>query len=281
MSHEIRVSPRTGFCFGVSRAIDTLTRAAAQYGGVQTLGAIVHNHQVTEKMVHLGVTVSSNLEEMTGPVVAIGSHGVTPEVETDMRGRFHTVIDTTCPFVKRAQKAAANLAGNGFSVVVYGEADHTEVKGILGYARGKGMAAMEQVSLSDDERRKVGVISQTTQIPERFTEFSKNLLETCMGQDVEMRFIDTICHDMVERQRLAFELAQSVDLMLVVGSGISANTNHLVELCRTVTESWLVEDAKAIDPDSLAPFRCLGVASGASTSNETVGEVVEKLRRLA
>jgi 4-hydroxy-3-methylbut-2-en-1-yl diphosphate reductase len=280
MAHEIRVSPRTGFCFGVSRAIDTLTEAAAQHGSVQTLGAIVHNRQVTEKMAHLGVTIASKLDEMTGPAVAIGSHGVTPEVEAAMKARFRTIIDTTCPFVRRAQKAAANLAGNGFSVVVYGEAEHTEVKGILGYADGKGTAALELQSLPDIGSRKIGVISQTTQIPERFTEFSKHLLEARMGQDVEMRFIDTICHDMVERQRLAIELARSVDLMIVVGSRISANTNHLVDLCRTVTESWLVEDATALDPGSLARFKCLGVASGASTSNETVGEVVEKLKHL-
>ncbi len=280
---QVETTAKTGFCFGVKRAIDILSRAAAERGRVETLGAIVHNRQVTEKMSALGIAVAPRLQDIVGKVAAIGSHGVSPEVEAEMRSRFDVLIDTTCPFVHRAQSSAGKLASAGFTVVVYGEADHAEVKGILGYAKGKGIATMDTRFLDAMAKlpRKVGVLSQTTQIRSGFVSFGKELVGSLLDKDAELRFVDTICHDMNDRQDAALELARRVELMLVVGSKTSANTNHLVALCSTATRSLLVETADDLAGVAFDGLDRIGVTSGASTSDETVEAVVAALRALS
>ncbi len=279
---QIEKAARTGFCFGVKRAIDILTRAAAQHGGVETLGAIVHNRQVTDRLAGGGIRVAPTIDAFQGEVAAIGSHGVAPEVEAEMNARFRVLVDTTCPFVHRAQSAAGRLAGAGFTVIIYGEVEHPEVKGILGHARGKGIATMDTEFLADlrPPPHKVGILSQTTQIPAYFVEFGRQVIGSLLDKDVELRFIDTICHDMRDRQEAAMRLARQVDLMIVVGSKTSANTNHLVDLCRTATESRLIETADALPGLTFAGFQRIGVTSGASTADETVDAVVARLEEL-
>jgi 4-hydroxy-3-methylbut-2-enyl diphosphate reductase len=279
---QIETAAKTGFCFGVKRAIDILAKAAAEHGHVETLGAIVHNRQVTERMSAIGVTVAPRLQDIVGKVAAIGSHGVSPEVEAEMRSRFDVLIDTTCPFVHRAQSSAGKLASAGFTVIVYGEADHAEVKGILGYAQGKGIATMDTLFLNGlaNLPRKVGVLSQTTQIRSGFVSFGKEIVGSLLDKDAELQFIDTICHDMNDRQDAALELARRVELMLVVGSKTSANTNHLVALCSTATRSLLVETPADLKGVRFEGVDRIGVTSGASTSDETVEAVVAALRAL-
>ncbi len=279
---RVETTAKTGFCFGVKRAIDILARAAAEHGHVEALGAIVHNKQVTERMSALGITVAPGLQDMVGKVAAIGSHGVSPEVQAEMQSRFDVLIDTTCPFVHRAQSSASKLASAGFTVVVYGEADHAEVKGILGYARGKGIATMDTQFLNGMAKppRKVGVLSQTTQIRSGFVSFGKDMVGSLLDKDAELRFIDTICHDMNDRQDAALELARRVELMLIVGSKTSANTNHLVALCSTATRSLLVETAADLEGVRFEGVDQVGVTSGASTSDETVEAVVARLKAL-
>src|SRR5512139_3817412 len=169
MPFEI-VRAKTGFCFGVKRAIDMISKAAAERGQVETLAPIVHNQQVMDRLAGLGVRVATSLDDVRGGAVAIGSHGVTPEVEAEIRRRFADVIDTTCHSVHRAQLAARRFAEDVLFVIVYGEADHPEVRGILGYAGNKGIATLDVAALTSLPKR-LGVLSQTTQIPERFNRF--------------------------------------------------------------------------------------------------------------
>ena len=278
MPFEI-VRAKTGFCFGVKRAIDMISKAAAERGQVETLAPIVHNQQVMDRLDSLGVRVAASLDDVRGGTVAIGSHGVAPEVEAEMRRRFADVIDTTCHSVHRAQLAARRFAEDGLYVIVYGEADHPEVRGILGYAGNKGIATLDVASLTNLPKR-LGVLSQTTQIPERFQRFAAALIDSALTRGAEIRFIDTICHDIPDRQKAALEVARKVDLMLVVGSRTSANTNHLVDLCATATRTLLVETADQIDPAALKGVRRIGLTAGASTAPETIEEVAERLKSL-
>jgi 4-hydroxy-3-methylbut-2-enyl diphosphate reductase len=283
MKFEIEKASRTGFCFGVKRAIETLTKSAAGYGGVEVLGAIVHNQQVTERLASAGIKVAPSIDDIKGNIATIGSHGVSPQVESMMKGRFQVLIDTTCPFVRRAQTTARQLNSDGFMVIIYGEKEHPEVRGILGYADDKGIATMDTGFLASPQRlpRKIGVLSQTTQVPARFVEFSQQIVGSLLDKDVELRFADTICHDIRERQQSALEVAHRVDLMLVVGSHTSANSNHLAELCATVTQSHLVETAGGIDRSWLKGCQRIGVTSGSSTAEETVDDVVARLKELS
>jgi len=272
-----------GFCFGVRRAIDILERVARERGGVETLGAVVHNQQVLQRLAEIGVRLARGVDDIRGDTVAIGAHGVNPQLEEELRARHINIINTTCPFVHRAQIAARRLAKSGFFVIIFGDAEHAEVRGVLGWANGRGVAALDErfIATLDHLPRRLGILSQTTQIPARFTEFVKRLIDSALVKDSELRVIDTICHDIRQRQAAALKLANRVDLMLVIGGHTSANTNRLAELCSMATKTYLVETAEEIQPSWFQGQSHIGVTGGASTAEETINEVVMRLEALA
>jgi len=276
----IEKADKIGFCFGVKRAIDILEKVARERGSVETLGAVVHNRQVLQKLAELGVSVAKNVEEIRGDVVVTSSHGISPQMEEEIRARHIEIISTTCPFVLRAQVAARRLAEAGFLVVIFGDAEHPEVRGILGWTKGKGIAALDDKFVASLEQipRRIGILSQTTQVPTQFTAFINKLIDTAFIRDSEMRLIDTICHDIRERQAAAIELAGQMDMMLVVGGHQSANTNRLAELCSQITKTHLVETAAEIQTSWLEGKRHIGVTAGASTDEQTVNEVLKSLK---
>jgi 4-hydroxy-3-methylbut-2-enyl diphosphate reductase len=280
---KIEKTKEIGFCFGVKRAVDILERVCAERGGVETLGEVVHNQQVLERLAGIGVRVARDIDDIKGKAVAISSHGVAPVIEEKIRARKIDIVDTTCPFVHRLQTAARRLARDGFLVVIYGDADHTEVRGVLGWAEGKGLATLDEKDVFKLEPlpRRIGVLSQTTQIATDFVQFVKRLIDGAFTRDSELRVIDTICHDIRKRQAQALELAGKVDLMLVIGGKGSANTNRLAELCSAVTQTHLVETADDIKPEWFRGKKNVGVTSGASTAEATIDEVLARLKTLA
>jgi 4-hydroxy-3-methylbut-2-enyl diphosphate reductase len=278
---RIEKAGRTGFCFGVKRAIDILEKVARERGEVETLGAVVHNQQVLQKLSGIGVSVVRDAGDIRGDTIVTSSHGVSPELEESLRARNINVISTTCHDVRRAQAAAAGLAESGFFVIVFGDAAHPEVKGILGWAKGKGLATTDEkdVAALGPLPRRLGILSQTTEVPSHFAGFVKKIIDLALKKNSEIRIIDTICHDLRERQAAALELAHRADLMLVVGGRSSANTNRIAELCAGVTETHLIETADEIDPAWLKGKQHIGVTSGASTDERTVAEVMHRLEQ--
>ncbi len=283
MTLRIEKAAGIGFCFGVRRAIDILEKVARERGGVETLGAVVHNQQVLQRLAERGVRLAQGVDDIQGDTVAIGTHGVSPQLEDALRARHINIINATCPFVHRAQIAARRLAKSGFFVIIYGDANHTEVKGVLGWTNGKGVAALDEkfIAALDHLPRRLGILSQTTQIPAGFTEFVKKLINFALVKDSELRIIDTICHDIRERQEAAFKLANQVDLMLVIGGHNSANTKRLTELCSTMAETYSVETAEEIQSAWFQGKPHIGITAGASTAEETINEVVTRLKALA
>lgn len=285
MALTIKKAAGIGFCSGVRRAINILEKVARERGGVETLGAVVHNQQVLQRLAEIGVKVANSVDDIQGDTVAIGSHGVSPQIEEKIRARHINIINTTCPFVRRAQAAARRLAESGFFIIIYGDSDHPEVKGILGWAKGEGVATLDDRFIASRWQhnlpRRLGVLSQTTQVPAHFTEFVKKLIDSAFVKDSELRVIDTICHDIRRRQAAAVKLASKVDLMFVVGGHDSANTNRLVELCSTVTKTHLIETAEEIQPSWFQGRSHIGVTAGASTAEQTIDEVLLKLKTLA
>jgi 4-hydroxy-3-methylbut-2-enyl diphosphate reductase len=266
----------------VRRAINLLEKVARERGGVETLGAVVHNQQVLQKLAEIGVSVVNNIEDIKGNIIVTSSHGVSPDLEDKIRAHHNEVISTTCHDVRRAQAAAEKLAESGFFVIVYGDADHPEVKGILGWAKGQRLATTDEkdVAALDPLPRKLGILSQTTEVPAHFAEFVKKIIDLALTKNSEIRIIDTICHDLRERQAAALELAHRADLMLVVGGHSSANTNRIAELCAKVTETHLIETAADIQPAWLKGKKHIGVTSGASTAEDTVDEVMKRLEEM-
>ena len=277
---QVLKAKEMGFCPGVKRAIEMARKAAAEHGQLQSLGALVHNRWVVSRLAEQGVGVTPSLAEVTASTVLISSHGVGPGAIEEMRSRNLNIVDTTCPFVRKAQTAAEELAKAGFMVVVYGDAAHPEIQGVLGWARGSGVATLDVAAL-DRLPRKVGVLSQTTQSPAGFAAFTAGLLAAGLERTTEFRIFNTICNATQKRQAAALELARKVDIMIVVGGRDSANTRRLAEVCASAgVETHHVESAEELAPAWFSHKSKAGITAGASTSDDIIEAVARGIQSL-
>ncbi len=278
---EILLAKDMGFCWGVRRAIDMMEKATAERGEIVSLGPIVHNPQVVRELEDKGVRASDKPSHDNSLPVAITAHGAGPEVIQEARARGAEVIDTTCPIVTRSQRWAKKMAEAGFTVVVFGDASHREVKGVLGWAGPHGLALADGDPIPDDLPSRLAVISQTTQSPERFAEFVARLMRKHVDSISEMRVINTLCDVTSSQQAAASELAEEVDLMIVIGGHNSANTKHLLEVCREEAASaYHVESPAEVKAEWLKGCKRVGITAGASTPDSTVEAVVRRIQRL-
>jgi len=279
---QLLTASNMGFCQGVRRAVERVMDVARHETGVETLGALVHNRQVQSRLERSGVRAVESIDAITGETVVISAHGVSPAVVDAIRTRGVNIIDTTCGYVSRAQQAALKLHQAGFYVIVFGDASHVEVKGILGWVGGEGIAtvSVEELTAAAALPAKLGVVSQTTQIPSRFASFVADLINSDLFRDAELRIVDTICHDSRKRQMETLEMARQCDLVFVIGGRHSANTRHLKEMCAAVTDTQLIETADEIDTSILEGKHKVGVTAGASTDDETIQQVIDRLAHL-
>ena len=302
---EIERARELGLCFGVRRAIRMLREAADKYGSIETLGPVAHNQQLVQGLAEAGIKPVEEVEQVQGKIVAITTHGVSPAVLSEIETRCIHIINTTCPIVRQAQNAARELAEAEFDVVIFGEAEHPEVKGLLGWAEGRGIAALDVkqfvalfLSLQEkrDNRHSLGIISQTTQSQSAFFQFVTRLIATLpsvtanqspecsqelMRQSIkEVRVVNTLCQATQRRLEAAIELAQRSQLMIVVGGYDSANTKRLNEACLPIVETHLVEGVSEVDNSWLVGEQHIGITAGASTPDEIIEEVVVKLKPL-
>ena len=281
MNIEIEKAREHGFCFGVRRAIKLVEKAHREYGEVVTLGPIVHNQQVVDRLAGMGIEVVRDFSQMKGRAVAITAHGAPPGLLDEIALSGSTVIDTTCPIVRSAQKAAKKLAESGYKVIIFGERDHPEVKGLLGWAGANAVATMdsEQVARMDLNRR-AGILSQTTQNKNKFLDFINQVYTAVLHNVRELRVVNTICDETEKRQDAALELAGKSDIVLVVGGRNSANTKRLAEICSTLVETHLIETDIEIEANWLQDKKHIGVAAGTSTPDKSINEVIDKVRSL-
>lgn len=275
-----------GFCMGVRRAVDMMEDAAGEMGPLASLGSTVHNRQVVDRLRGRGVDVIATLDEIDARPVAITAHGVGPQVLRDLDARGARIVDTTCPIVTRAQQWAKKLADEGFGVVMFGDPEHKEVRGVIGWAEGKILAIKSvdelDAPLPDWMPSRVGVLSQTTETEGHFAQFVQKLLTVHMDRISELRVINTLCNATTSQQAATEELANSVDLMIVVGGRESANTRHLAEVAREQhVQTYHIESANEIDPRWIVGRDKIGVAAGASTPDSVIDAVVDTLYALS
>ena len=278
---EILLAKDMGFCWGVRRAIDIMEKAADEKGEIISLGPIVHNPQVVRELEGRGVRTAGDLSDGDSLPVAITAHGVGPEVLEDARSRGNEVIDTTCPIVTRSQRWAKKMAEAGFTLVIFGDPNHREVKGVLAWAGANAIAIQDGDPLPAELPSRLAVISQTTQSPERFAGFVSQLMQEHVGRISELRVINTLCDVTSSQQAAARELAQEVDLVLVVGGRSSANTRHLLDVCKEEgSVAYHVEGPDELKAEWLKGCKSVGVTAGASTPDSAVEAVVRQVQRL-
>ncbi|MDD3652791.1 MAG: bifunctional 4-hydroxy-3-methylbut-2-enyl diphosphate reductase/30S ribosomal protein S1 [Desulfotomaculaceae bacterium] len=274
---EVCVAKKAGFCFGVNRAIE-LTRAAVleRAGPVYTIGPLIHNSQVMACLSKLGVKEVTDLAEAEdGGNLVIRSHGVGPEIVEAAEARGLKIVDATCPFVRKAQVLARDLTAGGFQVVVFGDKDHPEVRGIKSWSGNKAIIVSSPAEAGlIDKSKKIGLMVQTTQSPTSF----KAIIEAIERTGAEFKIFNTICNATVERQQAALDLARQVEVMIVAGGANSANTRKLAGVCRASgTTTYHVETASDLDPAWFGGVKVAGLTAGASTPDWIIEEVKRRM----
>jgi len=279
---KIAKAEKLGLCFGVRRAIKLLKEAANKYGEIETLGPLAHNRLLVEALANLGIKPINNLAQAQGKTLAITTHGTSPVMLCEIKSRHIDIIDTTCPIVRKAQNTAKELAEAGFDVIIFGDTEHSEVKGLLGWTGDKGIAALnvKQIEKMGKLPSRVGIISQTTQTRSAFIEFARQLMDVVEPKIEEIHVVNTLCKVTQGQQEAAIRLARRSQLMLVIGGSNSANARHLVEICSPLVETHMVETAEEIDNSWLVGKHHIGITAGASTPDEAVEELIAKLRSL-
>lgn len=278
---EIIRAHSMGFCFGVRDAIEFVRELGQAGTPVYTLGAIVHNPQVAEELEKIHVHVVDSLDDAPpNSLVAITAHGAPPNLQEDAQNRGLKVIDTTCPLVTRIQKTAFDLVQQRYSVLVYGDAQHKEVKGIVGWSGGKAKVIVSMADLEGWEpTRRVALISQSTSNVEKFIALARDLVGAMVARGVEVRVINTICRPTKDRQRAVRELASEVDVVIAVGGWASANTRKLVQAAREEgAEAYQIATPEELEPDWFAAVRRVGLTAGASTPDAVIDQVEERIR---
>ena len=276
-------SPR-GFCAGVDRAIEIVELALEVYGPpVYVRHEIVHNRHVVESLRAKGAVFVDDLGDVpAGCRLVFSAHGVAPAVRAEARDRDLRTIDATCPLVTKVHVEALRFARDGFEIVLVGHRGHVEVEGTLGHAPER-MHLVETVedaeALEIRDPENLGVLTQTT----LSVDDTRDILEVLRRRFPGIRTPskDDICYATQNRQNAVKAIAQRSDLVLVVGTASSSNSNRLVEVAESLgARAVLIEDARGLEPAWLAGVRAVGVTAGASAPEALVRGVLDRLREL-
>ncbi|MEX2425162.1 MAG: 4-hydroxy-3-methylbut-2-enyl diphosphate reductase [Thermomicrobiaceae bacterium] len=295
MRGKIVLADTIGYCWGVRRTLEIIQRAGHPANQIATIGDVIHNPQVVERLRRSGVQTALSVDDASRrgfSQIAITAHGASPERNRRAGELGLTTVDTTCPLVTKVQRLAQKLVKQGYFVVVYGDECHPEVRGILGWAGTSRTVAAKHVEdlpwnaprgRGQDQElqsppRKVAVISQTTKIVEEFLKFTRDLTDLVARDGGEIRICNTICAPTTERQNALERLASEVDVILVVGGRKSSNTARLAEVGRSYgVESHHIESELDIDLAWLTSAHNVGVTAGASTPDYVIERVIDQL----
>lgn len=276
---EVRLAKSRGFCFGVEDAIELAELEVEKHGPKHliALGPVIHNAQVVERLEEAGLNQTGDLADIPNRSnVLIRSHGAPPETYERAEQLQLNLIDATCVLVKRAQNVVRKLHEEGFQVVMIGDATHAEVKGVIGYAPDV-IVVDEHTDLDAAlaRRPRLGIVAQTTLAPEYVGRIVGRI---CNRNFREIKIVNTLCLEVVNRQEAAIALCQEVDVMFVLGGLHSANTAELARLCQQQgSETYHLEVWNQFEPGMIAGKKVAGVTAGASTPEWIIAEFVEKL----
>jgi (E)-4-hydroxy-3-methyl-but-2-enyl pyrophosphate reductase len=277
---EIILAEEYGFCFGVERAVQMVEKALSEGETVRTLGSLIHNQQEIKRLESKGVkAINEPTEVQENETVVIRAHGVTPQVEAELKSKALRVIDATCPFVTRVQRLAARAAAQDRHVVVVGNPEHPEMIGVKGYAPNHTFIVRDASEVSSlPKLKRPLVVSQTTIKAQTFFETAEAVKA---NTDDEVEVINTICSATRDRQDAARELAEKVEIVYIIGGKHSSNSQKLLAVCKEKCEkSFLIETEEEINPEDLRGVRRVGVTAGASTPNWLIEKVIQRLKEI-
>jgi 4-hydroxy-3-methylbut-2-enyl diphosphate reductase len=275
---KIQLASSYGFCFGVKRAI----KIAEEHQGSKTYGPLIHNKDEINRLKDgFNIGLAENLGDVTpDDSVVIRTHGIPKDELSQLKAQENKIIDATCPYVTTPQNIVANMSEKGYSIVIFGDKDHPEIKGVVSYAKDLRNAFIVK---HEDELKglpilsKVAVVAQTTRKPEDFLK----IVNALILNHKEVRVFNTICNATFENQDAAAELAKDADIMIVIGGKHSSNTKQLHSICKSYcNESYLIENETELDPKWFDGKELCGISAGASTPDWIVQNVIDKIEAL-
>jgi 4-hydroxy-3-methylbut-2-enyl diphosphate reductase len=272
---EILITKGAGFCFGVKRAIDiAFSLAGKKEKGIYTFGPLIHNPQVIEKLREKGIEPTDDIYNDDIRALIIRTHGVSVYLMEEASKAGHEIIDATCPFVKKAQHYAKLLSEDGYQVVILGDRNHPEVKGLVSYA-GRDVIVNDGDEDLPELKSRVGIVVQTTQPVERLRKVMGKIVEHAR----EIKVYNTICNSTALRLKETQEMAGKVDVMVVVGGKNSANTTQLARLCASMpVRTYHIETAGELRPEWFGGVKKVGITAGASTPDWIIHAVKERIK---
>lgn len=274
---EVIVAKSAGFCFGVERAVDSVYGELEKNNlPIYTFGPIIHNEQVVSDFERKGIKVIHSireLKEITEGTVIIRSHGVPKSIYEILEQQGVSVVDATCPFVKKIHNIVKEESEKGKKIIIIGNDNHPEVEGIKGWVKGDAMVinSKEQIENIDFPKGShVCIVSQTTFNHNNF----KYLVEIIEKKGYDINVVNTICNATHLRQVEAKEISSKVDAMIVIGGRHSSNTQKLYDICKKECENtYYIQTVRDLDMCELKSLKSIGITAGASTPKNIIEEV--------
>ncbi len=281
---EVIVAKTAGFCFGVERAVNKVYEQIEKTRQpIYTYGPIIHNEEVVKDLEAKGVKLIADRKELEAltegeGVIIIRSHGVSREVYEIAEKKGLTIVDATCPFVKKIHRLVERECAAGNQVVIIGNEQHPEVEGIKGWGDAHTVVIQTPEEVEDFVPKagaKLSIVSQTTFNYNKF----KELVEKFFKKGYDILVLNTICNATQERQVEAKEIASKVDAMIVIGGKSSSNTQKLYEIClKECKHTYYIQTLGDFDPESVNSVRNVGITAGASTPKNIIEEVHANVR---
>lgn len=270
---KVIVAKNAGFCFGVKRAV-RIALDAAKSREVYTLGALIHNPPMVEKMREKGVVAVADFTQLDNERVIIPSHGISPEVLKKIKPRVKKIIDATCPFVKIAREEAVKLGKRCDQLIIVGDKKHPEIQGILPFLKSNVIVVKDASEVPDKLFDSCGIIAQTTMSETIF----QGVAWQVSSRSKSLKIINTICDATRKRQSSTLKLLKNVDVMIVIGGHNSANSRRLLELCiRNKKEAYQVEDETELKKKWFKNCEKAGLTAGASTPPWMIKKIRDKI----
>ncbi|MBE6793875.1 MAG: bifunctional 4-hydroxy-3-methylbut-2-enyl diphosphate reductase/30S ribosomal protein S1 [Ruminococcaceae bacterium] len=281
----IKLADTAGFCFGVNRAIDMVENLLSQGKKVATLGPIINNSEVVNDLADRGAPFVNSPDEVNkDTMLVIRSHGVAESVLNQIKELDIEYADATCPFVRKIHKIVKEAGQNGSTVIIAGDSNHPEVKGIIGHTEGEAYTFKNEEELINllsiipkEKLENVTFAAQTTFDQKEWKKCLKFIKKVCTNAKI----FDTICSATYSRQAEAENLAKSSDLMIIVGDTKSSNTSKLYEIAkRNCPDTLWIQTASDLLAERLSNARLIGVTAGASTPARIIKEVLDKMEEM-
>lgn len=273
---KIKLADNYGFCFGVKRAI----KLAEQSPNAVTYGPLIHNNkEIARLKADFNVGLSENLQNFSaGEQVVIRTHGIQKDELAYLQSKKVKLIDATCPYVTKPQEIVAQMSADGYDIVIFGDKEHPEIKGVRSYAQGNVYVVMDENELAVlPLKERIAVVAQTTRKIENY----QKIVAYLMRSYKEVRVFNTICNATFENQDAVRALAKEVDVMVVIGGKNSSNTKQLLHIAlEFCPHSYLIEDAEELNVSWFKDKLCCGITAGASTPEWIIKEVSQSIEAL-